>query len=478
MKTLRNIAILFSLLFCAELAWGFTGTMVMIGGVAIRHIAFILAFCGLYAYFLAYLWTNKIKLFSLKPQTYFGEYTWIDWLAILFEVSMILSMTVIPMLKGTNMQYAHSEAFDSAAIFSLYFPVSFFIRKNEFDMGKLLNYLKYIVFGLSLIHIGFYFAQEADADFIYNFFDGINKLLGGNSIAPSITLGHGGYTRIIFTTSIYMIVGLYIFFEQLEKNTWLDYVVVSADVLAVMTTVTKSIWFGICAGFIVLLVLAIAFNVKNNLKYLKKMGVFCLLAIMIIFISDTTVFDHIITIRMENAFAVGDSKDTTSSSSKNKKNTKKYKTEKEKYMAELDKEGAEESNNIKLEQMKKLTEKWLKSPLFGWGYGSYVEGYLRSETSPFSYEMQLFALLMKIGIVGIGIWFLFFCAQAVLQIKYGKHRRNRFAAWVFLAVAMAVCVQTNPLLICFTGMSVILLISLISVQNVHDGMAEVKELYE
>ena len=467
MKILKYVAIICSLMFCTELILGFTGTVMMIGGVAIRHVLFILAFIGLYLYFLAYLWVNKVELFSLKKDSYFGSYTAIDWIAILFELSMILSMTVIPMLKGTNMQYAHSEAFDSAAIFSLYFPAAFLIKRNELHMEKLLHFLKYAVCTLSLVHIIFYFAQKANVHFIYNFFDGIHHLLNGNSIAPSITLGHGGYTRIIFTTSMYMIVGLYIFFHNLEKNKWYDYVIAGIDVLGVLTTVTKSIWFGIGVGVVIYFAMALVSNIKNNKKYLIKLGVSAVLGIAIILVSDSLVFDHIVTIRMGNAFVI-----------ENTEETKEYKTEKEKYMNDLDKEGAVQSNQIKLEQVKHLTKKWLKSPILGWGYGSYVEGYLRSETSPFSYEMVLFALLMKIGLLGLSIWLAFFVSQIVTQVKYRINNNNKFLTWAFLAISIAVCVQTNPLLICFTGMSIILLISLISVQNVHDGMNEVLGTHE
>lgn len=467
MKTLKYIAVLFSLLFCTELIMGFTGTVVMIGGIAIRHVLFIVAFAGLYTYFLVYLWAHKVKLFSLDKDAYFGSYTVIDWIAIVFELSMILSMTIIPMIKGTNMQYAHSEAFDSAAIFSLYFPIAFLIKRNEFRMEKLLNWLKYIVCALSITHVAFYFAQDADVKFIYNFFEGINKLLGGNSIAPSITLGHGGYTRIIFTTSIYMIVGLFIFFYNLEKNKWYDYIIAGLNVLAVLTTITKSIWFGIGAGFIAYFAMAVLVNYKNNKIYIIKLILSTIIGIAIILISDNLIFDHIITIRMGNAFAI-----------ENVADDKEFISEEEKYMNELDKEGAVQSNQIKLEQVKHLTKKWLQSPILGWGYGSYVEGYLRSETSPFSYEMVLFALLMKIGLLGLGIWCVFFATQVILQIKYKLKNRNHLLTWAFLAISMAVCVQTNPLLICFTGMSIILLISLISVQNVYDGMNEVIEIHE
>lgn len=471
MKTLKYIAVLFSLLFCTELIMGFTGTVVMIGGIAIRHILFMLAFAGLYTYFLVYLWAYKVKLFSLDKDAYFGSYTAIDWIAIVFELSMILSMTIIPVIKGTNMHYAHSEAFDSAAIFSLYFPVAFLIKRNEFRMEKLLNWLKYIVCALSITHVVFYFAQDANVKFIYNFFEGISKLLGGNSIAPSITLGHGGYTRIIFTTSIYMIVGLFIFFYNLEKNKWYDYVIAGLNVPAVLTTVTKSIWFGIGAGVAVYFVMAVLANYKNNKTYIIKLVLSTIIGIAIILISDNLIFNHIITIRMGNAFVIENKDD-------NKDKGNKYASEKEKYMKKLDKEGAVQSNQIKLEQVKHLTKKWLQSPILGWGYGSYVEGYLRSETSPFSYEMVLFALLMKIGIFGLGIWCVFFAAQVILQIKYKLKNQNHLLTWAFLAISMAVCVQTNPLLICFTGMSIILLISLISVQNVYDGMNEAIEIHE
>ena len=467
MKTLKYIAVLFSLLFCTELIMGFTGTVVMVGGIAIRHVLFIVAFAGLYTYFLVYLWVHKVKLFSLDKDAYFGSYTVIDWIAIVFELSMILSMTIIPMIKGTNMQYAHSEAFDSAAIFSLYFPIAFLIKRNEFRMEKLLNWLKYIVCALSITHVVFYFAQDADVKFIYNFFEGINKLLGGNSIAPSITLGHGGYTRIIFTTSIYMIVGLFIFFYNLEKNKWYDYIIAGLSVLAVLTTITKSIWFGIGAGFVVYFAMAVLVNYKNNKIYIIKLILSTIIGIAIILISDNLIFDHIITIRMGNAFAI-----------ENVADDKEFISEEEKYMNELDKEGSVQSNQIKLEQVKHLTKKWLQSPILGWGYGSYVEGYLRSETSPFSYEMVLFALLMKIGLLGLGIWCVFFVAQVIMQIKYKLKNSNHLLTWVFLAISMAVCVQTNPLLICFTGMSIILLISLISVQNVYDGMNEAIEIHE
>lgn len=469
MKILRKVSIVFALLFCTELVLGFTGTMVMIGGIAIRHILFILAFVSLYVYFILYLWSNKIKIFSLKKEAYFGSYTWIDVMAVFFEVSMILSMTVIPWMKGTSLQYAHSEAFDSVAIFSLFFPVSFLIKKNEFKMDKLLDFLKYVFFVLALGHIFLYFAQDSNPEFIFGFFEEINHMLGGNSIAPSITLGHGGYTRVIFTTSVYLIVGVYIFLRNLEDNKWYDYIILISEILAVITTVTKSIWLGIGIGFAAFLVLGIFFNIRNGKKYILKLITVAIFAVLIIFVSDKYIFDNIVSIRMGNAFITTNTEEGKKTSFGEKRT---YKDEKEKKMDDLDKEGAAQSNLIKLEQMEKLTEKWKKSPILGWGYGSYVEGYLRSKTSPFSYEMQFFALLMKIGILGLTIWALLFVIQLIWIMRYRGKACNKGSAWIFLTISVAVCVQTNPLLICFTGMSIVLLISLMSIQEIIDGKSE------
>ena len=131
MKVVKKIFLLFPLLFMIELIFGFSGTMLIIRGVAIRHILFILTFLSLYGYFFIYLLKNKIKIFSLDKHSYFGSYSWIDILAIVFEVSMILSMTVIPYIMGTDLHMAYSEVFDSAAIFSLYFPLSYLIKQKE-----------------------------------------------------------------------------------------------------------------------------------------------------------------------------------------------------------------------------------------------------------------------------------------------------------------------------------------------------------
>lgn len=390
---------------------------------------------------------NKIKLFSIKKGSFFGSFNRMDIFAVVFEASMLLSMTIIPYIKGTNLHYAYSEVFDSAAVFSLYFAISYLIKEKQIDMNKLLSYLKILIFLFAVEHLVLYFGQEANAHFIANFFSAFTELVGGNGIVQKVVLGHGGYTRVMFNTSIYFLVGFFIFFYQFSRNKWYDYIFLAVEILAMLSTMTKSLWFG-AAGAAVFVGSAIfIYGIKIDKRLSLKIVSTVVFMIVLIISSDKIIFDGCVSIRMTNAFV-------TESDDEGNLNDD---------MAQLDKEGAAMSNSIKLVQISKLLDKWKDSPIIGYGYGSYVEGYLRSEEAPFSYEMQFFALLMKIGILGMAVWIVFFIAQFIYILRNSKKNYEHIISWLFLLISVVICVQTNPLLISFTGMSVILFLSLMTI---------------
>lgn len=458
---MRKLAFIFPLLFIFELIFGISGTMIVVHGIAIRHILFILSFISLYGYVLFYILKNKKKIFSLQKDAFLGSFTKIDIGAVVFELSMILSMTVIPFIMGTSLRYAKSEVFDSAAIFSLFFAVSYLIKENQIDVKKILSCLKVLVFLFAVYHLILYFGQEMQTGFIEDVFKAFNELVGGNGLVPRIVLGHGGYTRGMFNTSIYLLIGFFIFFYEFKKNKWYDYLIFIVELLAMITTVTKSIWFGTGIAFALACAAYLAYGLKTDRRMAVKAVSLVIITGLTIVISDKLIFNDIVYIRMSNAFVTTVDEDETEES----EDSDKEENRKKKAAKKLDEEGAAESNSIKIEQMGKLLEKWKGSPIIGYGYGSYVEGYLRSEVAPFSYEMQLFSLLMKIGILGLIIWIGFFALQFIVMIKKKSHNLVHIFAWLFLLMALVVCVQTNPLLISFTGMSVILFLSLISIDE-------------
>jgi hypothetical protein len=442
----KNVIFIFPLLFIFELIFGVSGTMIMVGGVAIRHILFILTFISLYGYILFYLIKNKIKIFSTKEGSFLGSFNCMDIFAVVFEISMLMSMTVIPYIKGTNLHYAYSEVFDSAAIFSLYFAVSYLIKEKQIDMRKLMSYLKLLIFIFAVEHLIFYFGQEMSEGFIEGFFEFFENLVRGHGIVQKVVLGHGGYTRVVFNTSIYLLVGISIFFYNFRGNKWYDYLFFCVEILAIITTVMKSIWLGAGIALIIVIVFGFFYAINKECKVAIKFVLTGIAAVLLVVGTDSMIFNGIVKVRMSNAFITenitGDDKNI---------------------LERIDAEGAAESNAIKIEQIGELLEKWKGSPIVGYGYGSYVENYLRSEEAPFSYEMQFFSLLMKIGVIGLVIWLAFFALQFIVMIKIQEKDMIHIIGWLFLLISMVISVQTNPLLISFTGMSVLLFLSLLSV---------------
>ena len=115
---------------------------------------------------------------------------------------------------------------------------------------------------------------------------------------------------------------------------------------------------------------------------------------------------------------------------------------------------------------KELVTKWLKSPLLGFGYGSYIEDYLRSDTNtPYSYEMLFPSMLMKIGILGILVWvgFLLYMVLYIIN-KLGWKNKNAIAV-LYIIMALGISSQFNPFLFDSSGMSIVLF-SLIEIKNI------------
>lgn len=80
-------------------------------------------------------------------------------------------------------------------------------------------------------------------------------------------------------------------------------------------------------------------------------------------------------------------------------------------------EGTETSDEIRTEQIGYLDEQIAIAPWFGHGLGYSVPGYERSETQPYSYEVQWYAFLMQIGTIG--------CLGLAASVAVTLFRRTR-----------------------------------------------------
>jgi len=163
-------------------------------------------------------------------------------------------------------------------------------------------------------------------------------------------------------------------------------------------------------------------------------------------IFDLTMFDNYIFSRLSVTFAVADK-----SKEYEKCNLSKNLTRDSQILI-----GTKKSNETRLVQIEHLLNTWKERPVFGWGYGSSAKDYLRSsEEVPYIYEMTGIALLMKIGISGILIWF-FYSIFLLWYLIKNVHKSERIIAVTFIIVTLGVSTQFNPYLFGMPGMALIL----------------------
>lgn len=452
-RWLKNIAMVMSLFFCFELIFGYSGTMIMIRGISIRHILFILAGGSLYLYCLCYVITNKIKLFSPKDnRSIFATFNFLDWSMLLLIISTAVSLFVIPQIYHVSFQLAKSEILDSLCMLLLYYPVRFMLKWGEVSLEKIYKVVLVFISMLAALHIVLYVGQTLNVSFTDNYFKFLSFLSGGTAIAPGSVLGHGGYPRIMYSTSIYLLVGFWLLLIKLPKWKVSHFLLFELYVVALLTTMTKSLWYGALAGIGIFTVYYVFSRVKAKewqplVKWLLTLGLSCLL----IFVLNATLFNGLIEARVDNSFAISDEGGKYSESGK-----KGYRGGA--WDSSLEHEGAVISNDIKLTQTKLLLEAWQEHPIFGTGYGSYLKDYIRSNISKFSYEMFLPSMLFKVGIFGVFLMGMVIVSAAVICFKNTTGNRIGFFAWLFLLISFGLAIQTNPLLLNFNGISILLLL--------------------
>ena len=111
----------------------------------------------------------------------------------------------------------------------------------------------------------------------------------------------------------------------------------------------------------------------------------------------------------------------------------------------------DESAIERIQQTRKLIEKWQERPIIGHGFGAYVKSHYSHDERPFLYEMLPVALLMKLGLIGFSLYlgFLFFVLVRLwILSKTSTLALSTSGAYV----ATLIQIHTNPVFFSFTGM--------------------------
>ena len=127
----------------------------------------------------------------------------------------------------------------------------------------------------------------------------------------------------------------------------------------------------------------------------------------------------------------------------------------------------EPSNKVRFAQTPFLWDRFKDRPLLGNGFGTTVEGVVRSEQNPYSFELVPLEVLMKLGILGPLIWFAFF-ARMGLEMKSAIARASEtpLEKSVLIGSAGGLCAilvasMTNPFFNSSIGMGVIIFFTLV-----------------
>jgi hypothetical protein len=118
------------------------------------------------------------------------------------------------------------------------------------------------------------------------------------------------------------------------------------------------------------------------------------------------------------------------------------------------------SDVVRVDQADALLAGFTAHPILGMGFGAYASSLVRSDDSPFSYELVFYALLMKVGLLGV------LALGATLFISLNIVRFDRFALlhplrhsyWVAFTTGIWFAGGTNPFVVNFVGMSVLMLL--------------------
>ncbi len=114
--------------------------------------------------------------------------------------------------------------------------------------------------------------------------------------------------------------------------------------------------------------------------------------------------------------------------------------------------------NVRVETFRHLMNKWLESPLFGYGSGAHDPDYYRSDLTPWNYEIFYVYFLFSFGLIGIvlygfGIYFIYKSCMDIFKSKsvYAGYALSS----LFGMIAFLIGSATNPYLLKLESLIVI-----------------------
>ena len=458
---LKRILLIIPAIFLVELILGGSGNIVSIAGMSIRKILFALTFACECLYII--IFARKIKIKKL------------DWFVFAFIVLNIIWMTIVPYLKGTSIWTAIDDG-ETVFFLALYFPTVFLIRQGELDWERIKRAFLFLTVVLALWHIVMYTLETIHPGIYVDYYNTfLPAITGGSFPGASPVLGFG-FVRIITTTSIYLVVAL--FYTVGKKNKKIrHYIYIFILIVAVVTTMTRSLMISILLGFILFLI-PIHKSMRNK-TWFKKLALI-VAAVAVGFIINVAYIVPMSNQYVENVYKKHDEmmeNENIVISDSEQALLQGITGQQGNVIKRIGSATSEEEagNTLRKDQTQALLRKWKESPLVGFGYGSYTEDCIRSPEYVYLYESTVPAMLMKLGVFGMVPWAVLIIAMIYFSFKYKymNKKHHEFLIWLIASVAFALSIQTNPFLFTFCGFSIIMFLCL-DIEN-QDEKARVEQ---
>ncbi len=456
-RILKKFIWLFPVLYLYEVIMGFNGAQFTIRGMSIRIILFCITVAVLGLYCLWVVCSSKMSLLKRKDsQPFFFDFLRpFDYVVVGFLFINLIWATAVPLLVRGNMTFGLKD-YSTLLVLVLYFPVVFLMRNNKLNFKTVENIFYAFTIVLAVWHSVMYIGDIIHSGFYKSYYDFIDIISFGTAVRTDVVYGFG-IVRIIQTTSVLLLPGIFISLKKLVTGSLLHSVSLLIFTFAICVTYTKSIWFGYLAGLFICFIGCLIFAGEKSKRL--RIGATFVLSLLIIVVLNSTVFNNTIYERALNTVSADNSIEILQQELGNVEDDK----VKEELSNKLkDALGTQEANSMRAKQNNALFEKWSENKLFGIGYGGYAENSIRNEQAPYMYESTLPALLMKIGVLGCLGWLVFIALATITSIKV-SWKENRLDAffWLGIALSYAMAVQTNPFLFTFPGITILLYLLII-----------------
>ncbi len=336
-------------------------------------------------------------------------------MALLF---CLISGVIVPLVNNVKLEYATTELLSLLGI--LLCPL---IVQNNFISTNWLKIRQYI-FILTILsalgHIAVWVIGLSGSGYIDSIRSLLIKILtiSSDDFIDNILIADtpDGLFRVLLPSSSLLVIGFYISLQKMIRDRYFfDYLIVGVMIIALFSTWTRALYL---TPLLLLLGLCIykVFPVTLKLGGIGTYFLFTTLIVLFVIISGGLVHPEVLSV-------LGISSDT--------------------------------SDGIRFEQVAWILNTFLEYPIFGTGLGGSAED-IRSLVAPWTYEMSLLALIMKLGVVGC----LFFIIISASQIPYllsgffnGEKLSAQKVIWLMFSFSILIMFSTNPFMLSFPGVT-------------------------